>query len=190
MASPSNPRGDAGSAQPAESAASEPNFSVRESCLYCGSAAAGGGAIIAGPWSEFQRPRELPLSRVRGASYRGSAGCRVTVGARIPGGSAASGGAATNGSDAPGVEYANPSEKRLWPAGRVMTVVVGRVTRGRWWRSLRELRPSMMPPAGCTCAPSLAPPAELPHGPPPNAWDGWQRDRENRGAQRLARDIQ
>jgi len=32
---------------------------------YRGSAAAGGGAIIAGPWSEFQRPRELPLSRVR-----------------------------------------------------------------------------------------------------------------------------
>jgi hypothetical protein len=32
---------------------------------YRGSAAAGGEAIIAGPWSEFQRPPELPLSRVR-----------------------------------------------------------------------------------------------------------------------------
>jgi hypothetical protein len=52
-------------------------FSVRESCRYRGSAAAGGGAIIAGPWSEFQRPRELPLSRIRqrghAACYHGSA---------------------------------------------------------------------------------------------------------------------
>ena len=34
-------------------------------CRYRGSAAAGGRATIARPWSEFQRPRELSLSRVR-----------------------------------------------------------------------------------------------------------------------------
>jgi hypothetical protein len=49
------------------------NFSVRESCRYRGSAAAGGRAIIARPWSEFQRPRELPLSSEFSASARAAA---------------------------------------------------------------------------------------------------------------------
>ena len=52
---------------------------------YRGSAAAGGGAIIAVPWSEFQRPRELPLSRVRSGrrpgDYRGSVE-RISASAR------------------------------------------------------------------------------------------------------------
>ena len=61
------------------------NFSVRESCRYRGSAAAGGRATIAGPWSEFQRPRDLSLSRVRSGrrpgDYRASVE-RISASAR------------------------------------------------------------------------------------------------------------
>jgi len=48
---------------------------------YRESAASGGGAIIAGPWSEFQRPRELPLSRIR---QRGHAVCSTVVNGLAP----------------------------------------------------------------------------------------------------------
>ena len=39
------------------------------------------GRLIAGPWSEFQRPRELPLSRIR---QRGHAVCSTVVNGLAP----------------------------------------------------------------------------------------------------------